>query len=136
MGRLCCVTIVLLTFTERIASEIGWIICTLQGGSAHYWQRMGQASAFKAARKQALTWLQLPAADLVRALDPCSWKGEALVYLAHGLGRITAYSIELSYSRAEEAERLLDHALATGFENAVLTDLYFIRLKPPVFLSQ
>ena len=80
-----------------------------------------------------LTWLQLPAADLVRALDPCCGKGEALAYLAHGLGRITTYGIELSYSRAEEAERLLDHVLATGFENAVLTDgtFSFCLLNPP-----
>jgi len=80
-----------------------------------------------------LTWLQLPAADLVRALDPCCGKGEALAYLAHGLGRMFTYGIELSYSRAEEAERLLDHALATGFENAVLTDgtFSFCLLNPP-----
>ncbi len=80
-----------------------------------------------------LTWLQLPAADLVRALDPCCGKGEALAYLAHGLGRVTTYGIELSYSRADEAERLLDHILTTGFENAVLTDgtFSFCLLNPP-----
>jgi len=53
--------------------------------------------------------------------------------LAHGLGKLTTYGIELSYSRAEEAERLLDHVLATGFENAVLTDgtFSFCILNPP-----
>ena len=48
-----------------------------------------------------LTWLQLPAANLVRVLDPCCGKGEALAYLAHGLGKLTTYGIELSYSHAK-----------------------------------
>ncbi len=74
------------------------------------------------------SWLErcsvspLAGGDLVRIADPCCGKGEALAYLARSLGRIETYGIELSYSRADEAEKLLNHVLATGFENALLTD--------------
>ena len=68
-----------------------------------------------------LTWLGRSDAGPARLLDPCCGKGEALAFLARGLGNVVTYGIELSYSRAAEAEKLLDHVLAAGFENAILT---------------
>jgi hypothetical protein len=67
----------------------------------------------------------LAGGDFFRLLDPCAGKGEALAILAHSLGKVTTFGIEISYSRAEEAEKLLDNVLATGFENAVLTNETF-----------
>ena len=81
-----------------------------------------------------LSWLAKSAATgETRLLDPCCGKGEALAALAHSLGKAAAYGIELSYSRAEAAEQALDHVLAAGFENAVLTDATFslALLNPP-----
>jgi hypothetical protein len=76
--------------------------------------------------------------QLTRLLDPCAGKGEALAFLAHALDSATGkaplcYGIELSYSRAEEAASRLNHVLAAGFENAVLTDgtFSFCLLNPP-----
>jgi len=87
-----------------------------------------------------LPWLKMSVtAGEARLLDPCCGKGEVLAALAHGLGKdkcsafVTTYGIELSYSRAEEAEKALNHVLPAGFENAVLTNETFslCLLNPP-----
>lgn len=81
-----------------------------------------------------LSWLRRSAsAGEYRLLDPCAGKGEALACLAHGLGKTTTFGIELSYTRAEEAGKNLDHVLSAGFENTVLTNetFSFCLLNPP-----
>jgi hypothetical protein len=79
------------------------------------------------------SWLKLAGGETIRLLDPCCGKGEALSFVAHNLGKTTTYGIELSYSRAEEAARVLDFVLETGFENAILTEetFSFCWLNPP-----
>ncbi|MDI6769430.1 MAG: DUF6094 domain-containing protein [Anaerolineales bacterium] len=56
-----------------------------------------------------------------RWLDPCCGKGEALAEIARALPGSETYGIELSDTRATEANEVLGHVLNTAFEYAVLT---------------
>jgi len=82
------------------------------------------------------TWLQFDRGGEVktRLLDPCAGKGEALAHLAALTDTDTeTFGIELSDTRAQAAEQVLDHVINAAFEHAVLTEETFslIFLNPP-----
>lgn len=77
------------------------------------------------------TWLTPQDAEVLRYLDPCSGKGEAIAHVANG--HAETFGIELSDARAKEAEDRLARVLNCAYEYAVLTDETFslVLLNPP-----
>jgi len=62
------------------------------------------------------TWFSAPRPT--RLADPCCGTGEALVRFSQGFKEAERIGIELSYSRAEQAARVLDKVLPTSFYTA------------------
>ena len=86
------------------------------------------------------TWLTVADDGAMRRyLDPCCGKGEALALIANPAwrgengGHGDTYGIELSDTRAKEAEDKLGHVINTAYEYARLTDhtFSFVLLNPP-----
>ena len=76
--------------------------------------------------------------ETLRILDPCCRAGEALAQLAEGLDGpnaipIETYGVELHRDRAEEAEKRLDHALASDlFATSIANGAFgLLLLNPP-----
>jgi len=62
------------------------------------------------------TWFKVT--QPVRLADPCCGTGEALRRFANGLGMqfpVETWGVELSYSRAQEAAKVLDRVLPISF---------------------
>jgi predicted RNA methylase len=78
------------------------------------------------------TWLTSAKDGLRRVLDPCCGTGEALAAIA-SVHPAETYGIELSDSRAQAAQALLDHVYNCAYENAVTPNAAYslILLNPP-----
>ncbi len=61
------------------------------------------------------TWFTAP--NRTRIADPCCGTGEALVHFSQGFNT-ERIGVELSYSRAAQAEKVLDRVLPTSFYTA------------------
>ena len=74
---------------------------------------------------------------LLRLLDPCAGKGEALAAAAEVLknqgGQVEAFAVELSHTRAAEAAKVLDHVInATWWDVTTRNKAYsLLWLNPP-----
>ena len=87
-------------------------------------------------RELIADWLGLDG-DFARALDPTAGDGGPLAYLADVLcppGKtLETYGVEIQPDRAAEARECLDHVLATGWENTLVSPNAFslLYLNPP-----
>ncbi len=74
---------------------------------------------------------------LLRLLDPCAGKGEALAAVAKALedqgGQVTTYGVELSDVRAQEAVQVLDHVIQATWWDVTTRNKAFslLWLNPP-----
>ncbi len=74
---------------------------------------------------------------LLRLLDPCAGKGEALAAAANALkgqgGQVETYAVELSHTRAAEAAKALDYVIQTTWWDVTTRNKAFslLWLNPP-----